>query len=79
MVVMKEQTIKRISWCGQLAFMATTTIVLLASTFDQASRGLEALPGAAVYALAGGFGLEFIRSVWTGDAQKRTGRREAQR
>ena len=79
MAVMKEQTIKRISWCSQLAFMATTTIVLLAFTFDQADRGLEGIPTMVVYALTGGFGLEFIRSVWTGDAQRRTGRREAQR
>ncbi len=78
MAVMKEQTIKRISWCSQLAFMATTTIVLMAFTFDQAGRGLEGLPMAVAYALTAGFGLEFIRSAWTTGAQRPPGRREAQ-
>lgn len=59
--------------------MATTTIVLLAFTFDQAEGGLQALPAAAVYALAAGFGLEFIRSAWTGDARAQRERREARR
>lgn len=79
MAVMREQTIKRISWLGQLAFMATTTIVLLAFTFDQAGRGLEGLPTAVVYALTAGFGLEFIRSAWIAGAQRPPGQREARR
>jgi hypothetical protein len=79
MAVMKEQTIKKLSWCSQLAFMATTTIVLLAFTFDQADRGLEGIPTMVVYALTAGFGLEFIRAVWTGASARPPGRREIQR
>lgn len=76
---MREQTIKRISRCSQLAFMATTTIVLMALTFDQASRGLEGLPGTVVYALTAGFGLEFIRSVWTNASQRSSERQQIRR
>jgi hypothetical protein len=51
---------------GELAFVAVVTACLLALVGVEASEGLASLPGAVLYALAAGFGLEFVSAVWTG-------------
>ncbi len=57
-----------------VVYVALVTALLLALVAEQASRGPAALPGALVYALAAGFGLEFVWSAWT--AESRPGRDE---
>ena len=47
-----------------LAYVAAVTVLLLALIAEQSSRGPATLPGLAIYALAAGFGLEFVSSVW---------------
>jgi hypothetical protein len=63
MMETKRETLHRLA---VLTFMAIVTACLLALVFGQTARGAAALPGIAVYALAAGFGLEFIGSAWTG-------------
>ena len=52
-----------------LAYVALVTAVLLALVVEQASRGPAALPGVVVWALAAGFGLEFISSGWAAESR----------
>ncbi len=61
-----------------LVFVAAVTTVLLAFVFGQAARGLPGLPGMLVYAFAGGFGLEFLGSAWTGGWRQRGSQRQLQ-
>ena len=49
-----------------LAFMAAVTACLLALVFEQATRGPSGFLGGVGFALAAGFGLEFLGAVWTG-------------
>ncbi len=51
-----------------LAFMGGVTACLLALVFEQATRGPSGLLGGVIFALAAGFGLEFVGSMWTGRA-----------
>jgi hypothetical protein len=68
---MNELTIETIKRQIRLVFMGAMTVAMLALTFEQASRGLPALPTTVVYALTVGFGLEFLVTVWTGGWRKR--------
>jgi hypothetical protein len=63
---MRENLYSKSRRYGQLAFMSAVTSCLLALVFVQATRGAAGLPGVAVYALAAGFGLEFVSAAWTG-------------
>jgi len=63
---MRENTMHRVHQMAVLAFMGTVTACLLALVFEQAARGPSELLGGVVFALAAGFGLEFVSSVWTG-------------
>ena len=65
---MRENTTNRMHRLAVLAFMGAVTACLLALVFEQATRGPSGLPGGVVFALAAGFGLEFLGSVWTGRA-----------
>ena len=47
-----------------LVYVALVTAALLALVAEEATRGPVALPAILVYALAAGFGLEFVRSGW---------------
>jgi hypothetical protein len=69
---MSEATIETIKRQIRLAFMGAVTVVMLALTFEEASRGLPALPTTVVYALTVGFGLEFLATAWTGSWRNRT-------
>jgi hypothetical protein len=42
--------------------MTAVTAAMLALTFEQARRGMQATPTTVVYALTVGFGLEFLGS-----------------
>jgi len=65
------------SWrYGRLAFMTLVTAWLLAAVFVQASRGIAGVFGAMAFALAAGFGLEYVSAVWTGRSG-RSARRSA--
>jgi len=68
---MNEKTIEKIERHVRLAFMVTVTATMLALTLEHSSRGLSALPTAAVYALTVGFGLEFLRAEWSGAGRER--------
>jgi hypothetical protein len=68
---MNDNTIETIRRHTRWAFMAVVTATMLALTFEQAERGLAALPTVAVYALTVGFGLEFLRSEWPREARGR--------
>ena len=59
-----------------LAYVAAVTALLLALVAEHAARGPAGLPAAAVYALAAGFGLEFVRCAW---AERGPGARERRR
>ena len=62
---MRDRTIEKTRRYGQFAFMAAMTACLLALAFEQAvTRGLPGFGAVAVYALAAGFGLEFITTNW---------------
>ena len=63
---MTENNMHRVHRLAALAFMGTVTACLLALVFEQATRGPSGLLGGVVFALAAGFGLEFVSSVWTG-------------
>ena len=63
---MREKVNSRSRRYGQLAFMSAVTSCLLALVFAQATRGVAGIAGVAVYALAAGFGLEFVSAAWTG-------------
>jgi hypothetical protein len=63
---MRENTMHRVHRVAVLAFIGTVTACLLALVFEQAARGPSGLLGGVVFALAAGFGLEFVGSVWTG-------------
>ena len=63
---MRETTMHRVHRVTVLAFMGAVTACLLALVFEQATQGPSGLLGGAVFALAAGFGLEFVGSVWTG-------------
>lgn len=52
-----------------LAYVALVTAVLLALVAEEAARGPVALPGILVYALAAGFGLEFVCSRWAAESR----------
>ena len=54
-----------------LAYVAVVTAILLALIAEQSSRGPAALPGLAVYALAAGFGLEYVSSSWARRRRRR--------
>lgn len=47
-----------------LVYVALVTALLLALVVEQSRRGPTALPGALVYSLSAGFGLEFVCSRW---------------
>lgn len=66
---MTENAMHRMHRLAMLAFMGAVTACLLALVFEQATRGPSGLLGGAVFALAAGFGLEFVGSVWTGRAE----------
>lgn len=68
---MNEQTIETIKRQIRLVFMGAVTVAMLALTFEQARRGLPAVPATVVYALTVGFGLEFLAAVWTGGRPER--------
>lgn len=68
---MNEQTIETIKRQIRLVFMGAVTVAMLALTFEQARRGLPAIPTTAVYALTVGFGLEFLATMWTGGWRER--------
>lgn len=68
---MSGPTIETIKRQIRLAFIGAVTVAMLALTFEQASRGLPALPTTVVYALTVGFGLEFLATVWTGNWRER--------
>jgi hypothetical protein len=55
----------RVHRLAVLAFMAPVTAWLLALVFEQATRGPSGLLGGVIFALAAGFGLEFVSSKWT--------------
>ena len=65
---MTENTMHRVHRVTLLAFMGAVTACLLALVFEQATQGPSGLLGGVVFALAAGFGLEFVASVWTGRA-----------
>ena len=65
---MRENTMHRVHRVAVLAFMGAVTACLLALVFEQATQGPSGLLGGVVFALAAGFGLEFVSSVWTGRA-----------
>lgn len=67
---MRETTLQRTQRYVALSFMVLVTAVLLALVVEQASHGLEGLPGMVVYALMVGFGLEFVTSVWSGGGHR---------
>ncbi len=58
-----------------MAYVVVVTALLLALVAEQASHGPPALPGLVVYALAAGFGLEFVWSGWTAESRSRRGER----
>ena len=58
----------RVHRLAVLAFMGGVTACLLALVFEQATRGPSGLLGGVGFALAAGFGLEFVSSSWTGRA-----------
>ncbi|HYJ00140.1 MAG TPA: hypothetical protein VEX36_10780 [Thermoleophilaceae bacterium] len=68
---MNEKTIETIKRQIRLVFMGAVTVAMLALTFEQARRGLAAVPTTVVYALTVGFGLEFLVAIWTGGWQER--------
>ena len=68
---MKENVIRKSRRYGQLTFMAAVTACLLAFVFIQAAKGPTGIPGAVLYALAAGFGLEFVSAAWTGRWRER--------
>ena len=72
---MRETTVQRMNRYAGLAFVASVTLCVLAFVFGQAARGLEGVPGMVVYALAAGFGLEFMGAAWTGVWRQRGARR----
>ena len=63
---MTENAMHRVHRLAVLAFMATVTACLLALVFEQATRGPSGLVGGVGFALAAGFGLEYVGAVWTG-------------
>jgi hypothetical protein len=63
---MNEKMIRVSRRYGELAFMAVVTACFLALVAIEAAEGPSSLPGAVLYALAAGFGLEFVSAVWTG-------------
>ena len=63
---MREITMHRVHRVAILAFMGAVTACLLALVFEQATQGPSGLLGGVVFALAAGFGLEFVSSLWTG-------------
>lgn len=63
---MNEKTIETIERQIRLAFMGAVTVLMLALTFEQARRGLPAVPTTVIYAVTVGFGLEFLGAIWTG-------------
>ena len=65
---MRENSMHRVHRLAVLAFMAAVTACLLALVFEQAIRGPSGLLNGVIYALAAGFGLEFVSSAWTGRA-----------
>lgn len=68
---MTEEKIETIKRQIRLVFMGAVTVTMLALTFEQASRGLPAVPTTVVYALTVGFGLEFLVTAWTGGWRRR--------
>jgi hypothetical protein len=68
---MNEKTIETIKHQIRLVFMGAVTVAMLALTFQQARRGLPAVPTTVVYALTVGFGLEFLVTIWTGGWRER--------
>lgn len=48
-----------------LVFVGSVTALLLAAVATRALAGPAGLAQAAVYALAAGFGLEYLAAVWT--------------
>jgi hypothetical protein len=63
---MNEKMIRAGRRYGELAFVAVVTACLLAFVAVEALEGPSSLPGVVLYALAAGFGLEFVSAVWTG-------------
>ena len=63
---MRENTMHRVHRVAVLAFMGSVTACLLALVFEQATRGPSGLLGGVIFALAAGFGLEFVSAAWTG-------------
>ena len=62
---MEETTVEKTHRLSGLAFVFAVTTCLVAFVFIQAARGLPGIPGVIVYALAAGFGLEFVGAAWT--------------
>ncbi|MGI8844657.1 MAG: hypothetical protein ACR2HC_00510 [Thermoleophilaceae bacterium] len=62
---MRENVIRQSRHYAQLAFMTLVTAWLLAAVFIQASRGVAGIFGVVAFALAAGFGLEFVSAGWT--------------
>ena len=63
----------------ELVFMSAVTALLLALVAGETSRGLDGLPGMLIYALAAGFGLEFVSASWRGRWRPEGGERQLQR
>ena len=63
---MRETTMHRVHRVAVMAFVGAVTTCLVALVFEQATQGPSGLLGGLVFALAAGFGLEFVGSVWTG-------------
>ena len=61
-----------------LAYMAAVTAFLLSFAFAAAAKGPSGFPGMVVYALAAGFGLEFVAATWTGRFNRDRGRESLQ-
>ncbi len=66
MALMRETKVDRYL---ALVYVALVTAVLLALVAEEATRGPVALPGILVYALAAGFGLEFVSSTWAAESR----------
>ena len=63
---MTREKRERASRILALAYMAAVTAFLLTLAFAAAAKGPSGIPGLLVYALAAGFGLEFVAASWTG-------------
>lgn len=62
-----------------LAFVGSVTALLLAAVAARALSGPAGLAQASVYALAAGFGLEYVSAVWTRRERPQQARRRGRR